>query len=372
MKLFPYFAGQQTEKNLGRNTVLAPLPVKTRLKPAETDAVLTAKTESYIELGSYGGLILQTQMLLINFLVSFIAFLYIYTDLGGISGVVGRSYERVFINGQWVSELSYFLVFMGIGLLSLGPLSFGPAFLAMIHTHRDLARALPIRFHRQRREVMMSRWNKRKQQTEIKFFPWESVCAMAGEGTAVAPNMVMREGSLFIGAYDDVASGYFWASMRISALDRTHAAMKWEMIRSFMEEGPKAIGESQPVTMEGMVQQYCDEQGIKRKHFPDHIKNWWYLSGRMVAIWRMNWVIRKLQKKAEKFPQVAEWSKPLPKEEWAKPSEALNFFNHKLAENEYQRGKTILTVNDLRETYGPAWEESQQRRKEKKQAAESL
>ncbi|WP_217653347.1 hypothetical protein, partial [Vibrio aerogenes] len=153
MKLFPYFAGQQTEKNLGRNTVLAPLPVKTRLKPAETDAVLTAKTESYIELGSYGGLILQTQMLLINFLVSFIAFLYIYTDLGGISGVVGRSYERVFINGQWVSELSYFLVFMGIGLLSLGPLSFGPAFLAMIHTHRDLARALPIRFHRQRREV---------------------------------------------------------------------------------------------------------------------------------------------------------------------------------------------------------------------------
>ncbi|WP_415846701.1 hypothetical protein, partial [Vibrio aerogenes] len=82
----------------------------------------------------------------------------------------------------------------------------------MIHTHRDLARALPIRFHRQRREVMMSRWNKRKQRTEIKFFPWESVCAMAGEGTAVAPNMVMREGSLFIGAYDDVASGYFWAS----------------------------------------------------------------------------------------------------------------------------------------------------------------
>jgi hypothetical protein len=369
MKLFPYFAGQQTEKKLSRNTVLAPLPVKTRLKPAETDAVLTKKTGSYIELGSYGALVFQTQTMLLHFMVSLSIFIYIYNFLGGIDGLITDSYETWFVNSQPVTELSYFKLFIGSGLLLAAPLSFTPAFLAMKHTHRDLARTLPVRFHRQRREVMMSRWNKKKQQTEIQFFPWESLCAMAGEGTAVAPNMVMREGTLFIGACENVESGYFWSSMRIGALDRTHAAMKWEMIRSFMEDGPKAIGDSQPVTLKGMMQQYCDERGIKLKDFPGDVKFWWFINGRMLAVWRINWVIRKLQKQAEKFPEVAEWSKPLPEDEWAQPSEALTFFNQKLSANEYKRGKTILTVNDLREQYGPAWEEKQQRRREKQREA---
>jgi hypothetical protein len=59
-----------------------------------------------------------------------------------------------------------------------------------------------------------------------------------------------------------------------------------------------------------------------------------------------------MSKRAQTFPEVAEWSQPLPESEWAKPSAALESLNRQLEQNEYARGLTILNVGDLREKYG--------------------
>ncbi|MGY2572305.1 hypothetical protein [Vibrio sp. C8] len=41
-----------------------------------------------------------------------------------------------------------------------------------------LSQTIPCRFHRQRREVLFSRWNKDLKKTETRAVPWEEVCVM--------------------------------------------------------------------------------------------------------------------------------------------------------------------------------------------------
>jgi hypothetical protein len=175
---------------------------------------------------------------------------------------------------------------------------------------------------------------------------------MVGEGTAAGAGMVMSGGNLLIAGNNTEKPGYFWSAKQIGAIDRIHATAKWEMIRRFMEDGPQTIGEPQPLTFQGMVEQYCQEKKIAVTDFPGEVRWWWYLNGRLLGIWRINHEQKLMSKRAQTFPEVAEWSQPLPESEWAKPSAALESLNRQLEQNEYARGLTILNVGDLREKYG--------------------
>jgi len=127
----------------------------------------------------------------------------------------------------------------------------------------------------------------------------------------------------------------------------------WEMIRSFMEQGADTIGDPQPLTLDGLIEQHCQLQNMTRDEFftPER-RFWWILNGTMLGIWRINYETKKMKQNADSFAEVIEWSKPLPESEWVKPSEALQYYNTMLAENEYTKGATIFSVGDIREKYG--------------------
>jgi hypothetical protein len=316
--------------------------------------ILVNKTDAYIELGGAGGMIFQSQMLWMIFLMGFfIAFLPPYIMFDGFTGIYSGSYKEVLVNGEWIVQFQYFEFF----LVLFGTLAgFGGAlfilFKGVQSTRRKLSRTLPFRFHRQRREVMMSRWNDEIKQTEIKFFPWEDICAMVGQGSAMSTGGIISSASLLIAGNDNDDYGHFWSSMQTGAMNKIHAAGMWEMIRSFMEEGPEAIGEPSPLTLEGLIEQHCASRDMKVEDFTTATKVWWYLNGTMLGIWRINYETQKMKQNADTFTEVTEWSQSLPKAQWAKPSDALQYYNTMLAENEYAKGQTIFSIGDIRQKYG--------------------
>ena len=351
---FPFFAGQRTDKAFGSSSVLSPLPIKTMVPKVKSCDILVSKTDAYIELGGAGGMIFQSQMLWFGLLIGFfIFFLPLYIMFDGFTGLYLGAYKEVLVNGEWVQQFRTYDFVMSL-LALLTPFGGGLfiLFKGVQSTRRKLSRTLPFRFHRQRREVMMSRWNEETKQTEIKMFPWEDICAMVGQGSAMSTGGIISSASLLIAANDNEDYGHFWSSIQTGAMNKIHAAGMWEMIRSFMEDGPDSIGEPSPLTLEELIEQHCASRDMKVEEFTTATKVWWYLNGTMLGIWRINHETQKMKQNANTFTEVTQWSQPLPKAQWAKPSEALQYYNKMLAENEYSQGQTIFSIGDIREKYG--------------------
>ncbi|MFQ2165771.1 hypothetical protein ACK33D_13635 [Aeromonas hydrophila] len=361
----PFFAGQHRQERFGARTVFSPLPVMTNVPPVRRTDWLTKKCPHYIELGEAGGSLFQTQILYSVWVLGLLIFAGMFwgppgngmSNGQGWAGVWTGLYEEVWIGAnQWAMEFSWENLLGTILLLGTMP---GLALFLTVKILREhqqqLRRVLPFRFHRQRREVMLSRWDKRTKRTEVRIFPWEEMCAMVGEGSAVSVSGVMTMASLFFGINSDERPGHFWSGMNVGTLSKEVGAGEWEMIRRYMEEGPEAIDEPAPVTFDGMIEEFCREQKIPRSAFSPLCRLWWELNGTRFGILRINIQSRLQQRFAERYfvshPELAAWSEPLPPEQWAKPSERLTRCNQLLAE-QYAQGRNIFTVGDVRELLG--------------------
>ncbi|WP_275918901.1 hypothetical protein [Aeromonas sp. 2HA2] len=226
----PFFAGQYRQERFGARTVFSPLPVMTNVPPVRRTDWLTKKHSHYIELGGAGGSLFQTQILYMYWimgLVVFAAFFWGPPGSGlsnglGWAGVWAGNYQEVWVgHNQWVMEFSWMNLLGAVLGLGMGP---GLALLItvkMLWEHQQqLRRVLPFRFHRQRREMMLSRWDKRTKRTEVRIFPWEEMCAMVGEGSAVSVSGVMTMASLFFGINSDERPGHFWSGMNVGTLSK--------------------------------------------------------------------------------------------------------------------------------------------------------
>ncbi|MBV7296285.1 hypothetical protein [Enterovibrio paralichthyis] len=349
---FPFSAGQLTDKTFGSSLVLSPVPVHTNIAPLESHDILVDKTESYIDIGGAGGMIFQTQQMWMLFLMSLGVPIYLLWSYGGVLGFIGAFYQKRFIDDIWVTQLDPWLIFIGVGVFFL-PLLGIWLLLYRVHVHarKMLTQTLPVRFHRQRREVMFSRWNKEKKCTEYRFFPWESVCAMAGQSSAMTTGGVFTTASLLIGINSDEKHGYFWGTLQTGAISKVHAASLWEMIRTYMEDGPEYIGEPSPLTYKGLKKQHCEAYDIDEQEFGFWRHFWWAINGTWLGIWRINHETKKMKQNAETFEEVVAWSKPIPESQWAKPSDELNHYNEILDRIDYGQGRTLLDVGDIRVKY---------------------
>lgn len=94
--------------------------------------------------------------------------------------MIKEFYQEVWIGpGQWRMEFSWMNLFGAVLLLGMGPGFALYMTVKLIWEHQQqLHRVLPFRFHRQRREVMLSRWDKRAKKLKCEFFrgkrcaPW--------------------------------------------------------------------------------------------------------------------------------------------------------------------------------------------------------
>jgi len=179
----------------------------------------------------------------------------------------------------------------------------------------------PIRFNRQRREVAYVA----KRGQPPRFVPWEEVIACVSSGKVVTQYGSHNSFSLMIGLRDSASGDVVWITVPTASL--MLAVSEWEAIRSYMEEGLSALPPPMSEAYEeGTVAyfQLC-RQAYRENH-------WYvtYLFGFVLIQFCSGWTlpchiaawVERLPKTS--FPKsVLDWSKPLPPEQWQKPSAEL-------------------------------------------------
>ncbi|WP_366856018.1 DUF6708 domain-containing protein [Pseudomonas sp. 21LCFQ010] len=197
---------------------------------------------------------------------------------------------------------------------------------------------LPVRFNRQRREICVMR-----AQDVYWIIPWESVIATAHYTSETARRSGMSLGFLnvrFDSPHPRERVEKDCHELTFNCPDEEMAASYWEYIRTYMESGPDAVHEpSRKFTRtKGIFASYLDDlkEAAKRKG--------WILT----LIWDgffglvfFNVLLADYLERKKLYPlpdldhpDIIEWSKPLPPEQWARPSAE---FQVALAEYEARR-----------------------------------
>ncbi|MGY3176140.1 hypothetical protein ACVWYU_005569 [Pseudomonas sp. TE12234] len=288
-------AGTTKKRLLSRNDYLAPLPIPTGRKPSDVLNVIWRKNEVFLDVGSYS--IGSAVMVLWPGVMLFLSLAY---GLRNIS-----------------PELSTFTLIGG------GVITGIPAIFIIQGLFREVP--LPVRFNRQRREVCVPR-----DDGEYWIVPWETVTAAATQQSSVSQAGRATMGLLIIGfenpdpqAKED--NKHF--SLGFNCGGGTTAMALWECMRSYMEVGPEAAPEAAALNSGANLRYYIDYLNDKAK------ERGWFLT----VLWEGIFGIfifnaplatylqrKKLYPPPDlSYPDIIEWSKPLPPEQWAKRSPEL-------------------------------------------------
>jgi hypothetical protein len=285
-------AGTTKKRLLSRNDYLAPLPIPTGEKPLDVLNTIWRKNEVFLDIGNYS--VGSAVMVLWSGVMVFLAMSFFTRNLAPDFS------QEVLILGACIMVIPIFLLIQGL--------------------FREVP--LPIRFNRQRREVCVPR-----EDGEYWIVPWESVTAIATQQSSVSQGGKTSMGLLVIGfdnpdpqAKDD--NRHF--SVGFNCGGGTTAMALWECMRSYMEIGPEAVPESRV----GIAPHEETQIGsiITDLRKGDLIGVIWgifcitilgtYLAEKVQDL--------KLSHPPDlPFPDIIEWSKPLPPEQWAQRSSEL-------------------------------------------------
>ena len=284
-------AGTTQKRLFSRNDYLAPLPIPTGEKPCDVLNTIWRKNDVFVDIGNYS--IGAAVMMLWSMVVLFAFMGYLFR------------------NDQDDAHIFAIMTTCIIGI---------PTLFLIQGLFREVP--LPVRFNRQRREVCVPRGD-----DEYWIVPWESVTAAATQHSSVSQAGRATMGLLIIGfenpdpqAKDD--NKHF--SFGFNCGGGTTAMALWECIRSYMEIGPQAVPDSQvgiPRYEETQIGSIItdlrkgDLIGVVWGIFCITILGT-YLAEKLQNL--------KLSHPPElPYPDIIEWSKPLPPEQWAKRSAAL-------------------------------------------------
>jgi hypothetical protein len=202
------------------------------------------------------------------------------------------------------------------------------------HHHKKRLYLIPTRFNRQRREVCFMP----EGASEPVFVPWESLSAWVIEAKGATQFGIHHQYGMGIG----FRHGETLTSLEFQCAGLKLAISHWEAIRGYMEyevNDLKSIQDLQDLQgpddppHEGlhtfrnararMHQQIREGRRSRLSGFfwyLYHVMTLWTIPNRLVE-----WEVRRLERIGKQaLPEVMrEWSEPLPKEQWAKPSEEL-------------------------------------------------
>lgn len=284
-------AGTSKKSLFSQQDHLAPLAIPTGESAVDMVNVIWRKCDVYLDIGSYsissGMLILWPMIMLFIFL----AFVMNDTDI-----------------------VLYGACILAIPILMLIHSLFQPT-------------PLPIRFNRQRREVCVPREN-----GNYWIVPWETVTAATSEHSTVSQVGTHSMGMLFI-SFDnpdphaeESNKHLFWG---FNCGSSEGAMAQWECMRSYMEIGPHVVKDNSARFHhpKGILATYVDNLFIAAKR-----KGWF-----MTLVWEgfcgifiFNTFLIDALERLKLYPlpdfpcpDIIEWSKSLPPEQWAKRSPEL-------------------------------------------------
>ncbi|SED27786.1 hypothetical protein SAMN05216205_4769 [Pseudomonas mohnii] len=288
-------AGTTKKRLLSRNDYLAPLPLPTGEKPQDVLNTIWRKNGVFLDVGSYA--VGSAVMVLWLGVVVFLAMSFFTRNLD--------------------SDFSQ-------DVLILGAIILGIPILILIHgLFREVP--LPVRFNRQRREVCIPR-----DDGEYWIVPWETVTAAATQQSSVSQAGRATMGLLIIGFENpDPQAGednkHF--SLGFNCGGGTTAMALWECMRSYMEIGPQAAPEAAALNSGANLRYYIDYLNDKAKQRGWFLTLLWegvfgvFIFNAPLATYLQR---KKLYPPPDLlYPDIIEWSKPLPPEQWAKRSPEL-------------------------------------------------
>ncbi|MDN7131567.1 hypothetical protein JNO04_04265 [Halomonas sp. MC140] len=202
-------------------------------------------------------------------------------------------------------------------------------------------KAIPARFHRQRREVCFVPEKKSGDGHEKPvFIPWESLRVWVFETRGATQYGVQQQYGMGIGYVLPGTDKWVKTEFMTPALPL--ALAEWEALRGYMEyevnsldeiQSPLAIREEGDPPWEGAHTIRNARRRLHRRRRDGEV-GWFYTLGwylyHLLTFWTLpgylaEWTTRLVRRSGTKAlpPEMVEWSKPLPKEQWAKPSDEL-------------------------------------------------
>jgi len=290
-------AGTTKKRLLSRNDYLAPLPIPTGRKPSDVLNVIWRKNEVFLDIGNYS--VGSAVMVLWPGVMLFLSLAY---GLRNIS-----------------PELSTFTLIGG------GVITGIPAIFIIQGLFREVP--LPVRFNRQRREVCVPR-----DDGEYWIVPWETVTAAATQQSSVSQAGRATMGLLIIGFENpdpQAREDNKHYSLGFNCGGGTTAMALWECMRSYMEIGPEAV--------EDQTARFDWSKGIWATYLDDLVKAAKLRGWPLTLLWEgfcgifiFNTLLIDVLERWKlnpppdlPYPDITEWSKPLPPEQWAKRSPEL-------------------------------------------------
>jgi hypothetical protein len=356
-------AGELRLRGLNETLFLAPLPVYTG-QAQVSRRNFSAMNETFLELGgsNYGMVELGKRLAIQIWLALFTAFMApSFVILYGV-----LSYPENFPT-PFKDLIDAVKVFSSYALLLILPI--GAFIYGMLSNVRTLAKSYPIRFNRQRREVCYIDDTTHR----VLIVPWESVVAWVARSQGVTSYGAMRDYTFGMGLEDEEHDTVqFVLSAQPSD---AHALGMWTFIRNYMEEGEQVdtpnpmvailnitLSEDELKPYEGLhtfeierldarfmgdLDDEMDDAYRKRYGYPQPTRwplRWWYVR-RVLTFWKMPYLIAEWahRKGRPTLPEnVQAWSQPLPPEQWAQPSPALQKANALVKTAMDKKGATFV------------------------------
>ncbi|UCP11043.1 hypothetical protein K5R88_05220 [Pseudomonas sp. MM213] len=311
----------------GRITYLAPLPLPTAMPPHGPH--IGELNEVYMDFGLGSPQVFMWQVTLGGPFSGTLMLAFLPPLVAGFLGVVfGYSQVEIWDSILGVYDASYgYALFSGFCSLLIG-------LAVWRHNHKKRLSIIPTRFNRQRREICFMP----EGATEPVFVPWESLSAWVIEAQGATQYGIHRQYGMGIG----YQHGETLTSVEFPCFGLSLAISHWEAIRGYMEHeihDLKSIQDLQDLQgpndppREGL-HTFHNARARLHREIRDGQRNWlsgffWYLF-HVMTFWTIpnhlvEWEVRRLQKIGpQAMPDVMrQWSEPLPKEQWAKPSEEL-------------------------------------------------
>ena len=295
-------AGARKKSVFSQQDYLAPLPIPTGKTPVDMLNIIWRKNDVFLDVGNFnvGGTVMVIWFMSLIFLVL---------------GYPSRH-----------DDLFYIVVIGAMVIIGI------PTLVFIYNLTRPTP--LPIRFNRQRREVCVPR-----EDGEYWVVPWESVTAAASQHTAVSRAGPSTMGLLFISfdnpdpEADEDNKHFYWG---FNCGGNEAAMALWECMRSYMEIGPHALPPGNDFE-EGWGS--LKQRGVIWGTCFDYAHSFWlhlraaeigqaaslifgvFIFGSPIIYMLQHW---KLSPPPDlTYPDIIEWSKPLPPEQWAKRSPEL-------------------------------------------------
>ena len=290
-------AGTTKKRLLSRNDYLAPLPIPTGEKPQDVLNIIWRKNGVFIDIGNYS--IGSAVMVMWPTLMVFLAISFFTRNLD--------------------PDLSQGILILGAVILGI------PVLILIQGLFREVP--LPVRFNRQRREVCVPR-----DDGEYWIVPWETVTAAATQQSSVSQAGRATMGLLIIGFENpdpQAREDNKHYSLGFNCGGGTTAMALWECMRSYMEIGPEAV--------EDQTARFDWSKGIWATYLDDLVKAAKLRGWPLTLLWEgfcgifiFNTLLIDVLERWKlnpppdlPYPDITEWSKPLPPEQWAKRSPEL-------------------------------------------------